>query len=159
LGRLMLGEKCHLPCTPSAVMTIIEEYKIPLTGQKVCMIGRSNIVGKPLSLLLTHQHATVTLCHSRTADLKGECLSSDIVVAAIGKTRFVKGDWIKPGAVVIDVGTNYTENGLAGDVDFEAAKDIASRITPVPGGVGSLTNAILMKNCLEAYESQITRGG
>lgn len=156
LGKLMLGEKTHIPCTPLAVMTIVEEYGIDLTGKRVLMLGRSNIVGKPLSLLLTQQNATVTLCHSRTKDLPERIKESEVVVAAIGKSKFVQGDWLQEGSIVLDVGTNYSEDGkLVGDVDFESAEKKAGKITPVPGGVGSLTNVLLLRNCLDAYEDQI----
>ena len=154
LGKLILKQDTHIPCTPLAVMTLIDEYEINLTGRKICMLGRSDIVGKPLSILLTQRNATVTLCHSKTNNLENEIRSADIVIAAIGKSMFVKGEWIKENAIVIDVGTNYTDNGLVGDVDFDSAKEKASMITPVPGGVGSLTNIILLKNCLDAYIMQ-----
>ncbi|MDH4129978.1 MAG: bifunctional 5,10-methylenetetrahydrofolate dehydrogenase/5,10-methenyltetrahydrofolate cyclohydrolase, partial [Spirochaetota bacterium] len=154
LGKLLLNHSTHVPCTPLAVMKLIDEYKINLTGQKICILGRSNIVGKPLSIILTQRNATVTLCHSKTKDLEKEIYSADIVIAAIGKVKFVKGDWIRKDTIVIDVGTNYTDNGLVGDVDFDSAKDKASMITPVPGGVGSLTNVILLSNCLDAFTKQ-----
>ncbi len=150
LGLLLLNQDTLIPCTPKAVIRIIDEYKIDLTGKKVCLIGRSNIVGKPLSILLTQKNATVILCHSKTKDLPNEVYSADVVVAAIGQPSFVKGEWIKEQAIVIDVGTNYTENGLIGDVDFKSAKEKASMITPVPGGIGSLTNIMLMENCFKA---------
>ncbi len=155
LGRLILKQKTHIPCTPQAVMTIIDEYKIDLTGLKVCMLGRSNIVGKPLSILLTQRNGTVTLCHSKTRNLEKELLSSDVIVAAIGKAHYVKADWVKNDAIIIDVGTNYTDNGLVGDVDFESVKEKATMITPVPGGVGSLTNVMLLENCVEAFRQQV----
>ncbi len=156
LGRLILKQKTHIPCTPLAVMTIIDEYQIDLTGLKVCMLGRSNIVGKPLSILLTERNGTVTLCHSKTKDLEKELLSSDVIVAAIGKAHYVKTEWVKDDAVIIDVGTNYTDDGLTGDVDFESVKEKASMITPVPGGVGSLTNIMLLENCIEAFRQQVS---
>ncbi|GMT49019.1 MAG: bifunctional protein FolD [bacterium] len=156
LGRLLLQQKTHIPCTPRAVMTIIDEYHIDLTGLKVCMLGRSNIVGKPLSLLLTERNGTVTLCHSKTKVLEKELLSSDVIVVAIGKAHYVKAEWVKNDAVIIDVGTNYTDNGLVGDVDFESVKEKASMITPVPGGVGSLTNVMLLENCIEAFQQQVS---
>lgn len=156
LGKLVLGEKTHIPCTPLAVMTIIEEYKIDLSGKRVLMLGRSNIVGKPLSLLLTQKNATVSLCHSKTKDLPDRIKESEVVVAAIGRAKYLQGDWLQEGAVVLDVGTNYSEDGkLVGDVDFESAEKKADMITPVPGGVGSLTNILLLRNCLDAYEDQV----
>lgn len=154
LGCLILNQEIHVPCTPQAVMTLIDDYKIDLTGLKVCMLGRSNIVGKPLSIMLTQRNATVTLCHSKTSNLEHEVQSADVVIVAVGKPKFVKKDWIKEGAIVIDVGTNYSGNGLVGDVDFESVKEKVSMITPVPGGVGGLTNIILLKNCVEAFKRQ-----
>ena len=154
LGRLLLNEETHIPCTPLAVMTILDEYNIALNGVKVCLIGRSNIVGKPLSILLTQRNATVTLCHSKTKDLENEIKMADMVIAAIGKPKYVKKEWVREGTIVIDVGTNYSESGLVGDVDFDGVKEKASKITPVPGGVGGLTNIILLKNCVEAFMRQ-----
>ncbi len=154
LGKLLLNKETHVPCTPKAVMTIIDDYRINVDGLKVCIIGRSNIVGKPLSIMLTHRNATVTLCHSKTKNLSAEAHSADLVIAAVGKPKFVQADWVKQDAIVIDVGTNYSDNGLVGDVDFDSVKEKASKITPVPGGVGGLTNIILLKNCVEAFMKQ-----
>ena len=151
LGRLVAGLPGPLPCTPHGCMRLLEEAGCDPRGKKAVVIGRSNIVGKPMGLLLLRADATVTLCHSRTADLAAEVRQADIVVAAIGKPKFVKGDWIKPGAVVIDVGMNRDENGkLCGDVDFIAAAEKASAITPVPKGVGPMTIAMLLENAYQA---------
>lgn len=147
MGRLCMNEPCLVACTPNGVMKMFESENIDLNGKNAVVIGRSNIVGKPMAMLLTNANATVTLCHSRTADLKQKCLEADIVVAAIGKAKFIKADMIKEGAVVIDVGMNRDENGkLRGDVDFENVKEKCSFITPVPGGVGPMTITMLMYN-------------
>ena len=147
IGRLCMNEPCLVACTPNGVMKMFESEGISLSGKNAVVIGRSNIVGKPMAMLLTNANATVTLCHSKTADLKEKCLSADIVVAAIGKTKFITADMIKQGAVVIDVGMNRDENGkLCGDVDFENVKEKCSYITPVPGGVGPMTITMLMYN-------------
>ncbi len=147
MGRLCMNEPCLVACTPNGVMKMFESENIDLNGKNAVVIGRSNIVGKPMAMLLTNANATVTLCHSRTADLKQKCLEADIVVAAIGKAKFIKADMIKEGAVVIDVGMNRDENGkLCGDVDFENVKKKCSFITPVPGGVGPMTITMLMYN-------------
>lgn len=147
MGRLCMNEPCLVACTPNGVMKMFESENIDLNGKNAVVIGRSKIVGKPMAMLLTNANATVTLCHSRTADLKQKCLEADIVVAAIGKAKFIKADMIKEGAVVIDVGMNRDENGkLCGDVDFENVKDKCSFITPVPGGVGPMTITMLMYN-------------
>lgn len=147
MGRLCMNEPCLVACTPNGVMKMFESENIDLNGKNAVVIGRSNIVGKPMAMLLTNANATVTLCHSRTADLKQKCLEADIVVAAIGKAKFIKADMIKEGAVVIDIGMNRDENGkLCGDVDFENVKEKCSFITPVPGGVGPMTITMLMYN-------------
>ena len=147
IGRLCMNEPCLVACTPNGVMKMFESEGISLSGKNAVVIGRSNIVGKPMAMLLTNANATVTLCHSKTADLKEKCLSADIVVAAIGKTKFITADMIKQGALVIDVGMNRDENGkLCGDVDFENVKEKCSYITPVPGGVGPMTITMLMYN-------------
>ena len=147
IGRLCMNEPCLVACTPNGVMKMFESEGISLSGKNAVVIGRSNIVGKPMAMLLTNANATVTLCHSKTADLKEKCLSADIVVAAIGKAKFITADMIKEGAVVIDVGMNRDENGkLCGDVDFENVKEKCSYITPVPGGVGPMTITMLMYN-------------
>lgn len=147
MGRLNMNEPCLVACTPNGVMKMFESENICLSGKNAVVIGRSNIVGKPMAMLLTNANATVTLCHSKTADLKAKCLEADIVVAAIGKAKFITADMIKEGAVVIDVGMNRDENGkLCGDVDFENVKEKCSYITPVPGGVGPMTITMLMYN-------------
>ena len=147
MGRLSMNEPCLVACTPNGVMKMFESENICLSGKNAVVIGRSNIVGKPMAMLLTNANATVTLCHSKTADLKAKCLEADIVVAAIGKAKLITADMIKEGAVVIDVGMNRDENGkLCGDVDFENVKEKCSYITPVPGGVGPMTITMLMYN-------------
>ena len=152
MGMLIKGEGDPLvPCTPQGIIDLILSTGTEIKGKNTVVIGRSNIVGKPVAILLLKAHATVTVCHSRTVDLPGEIKRADILVAAIGKAKLVKKEMIKPGAVVIDVGMNRDENGkLAGDVDFDAAKDAAGFITPVPGGVGPMTIAMLLKNTLKA---------
>ncbi|GAB3263994.1 bifunctional 5,10-methylenetetrahydrofolate dehydrogenase/5,10-methenyltetrahydrofolate cyclohydrolase [Chitinimonas naiadis] len=151
VGRLVLKMPLLRPCTPRGVMTLLEKTGMPILGQDAVVIGASNNVGRPMALELMMARATVTLCHSQTRDLPGKVRSADIVVAAIGKARFVQGDWIKPGAIVIDIGMNRLPDGkLCGDVDFDAASEHASWITPVPGGVGLMTVATLMQNTLDA---------
>jgi methylenetetrahydrofolate dehydrogenase (NADP+)/methenyltetrahydrofolate cyclohydrolase len=151
LGRLVTGLPGPLPCTPHGVMKLLEEAGCDPRGKNAVVIGRSNIVGKPMGLLLLRADATVTTCHSRTPDLAAEIGRADIVVAAIGKAKFVKGAWLKPGAVVIDVGMNRDEHGkLCGDVDFATAVEVASAITPVPKGVGPMTIAMLLENAYQA---------
>lgn len=147
MGKLCMGEPCLVACTPNGVMKMFESENISLSGKNAVVIGRSNIVGKPMAMLLTNANATVTLCHSKTRDLKEKCLGADIVVAAIGRAKYITADMIKEGAVVIDVGMNRDENGkLCGDVDFENVKEKCSYITPVPGGVGPMTITMLMYN-------------
>jgi methylenetetrahydrofolate dehydrogenase (NADP+) / methenyltetrahydrofolate cyclohydrolase len=151
LGRLLAGLPGPLPCTPHGVMKLLEEAGCDPRGKHAVVVGRSNIVGKPMALLLLRADATVTLCHSRTADLAAEISRADIVVAAVGRPKFVKGEWIKEGAVVIDVGINRGDDGkLCGDVDFDSASKRASAITPVPGGVGPMTIAMLLENAFQA---------
>ncbi len=153
VGKIMIGDYDFLPCTPAGVMELIEKAGVDVNGKKCVVVGRSNIVGKPQAMLLLHKNGTVTICHSRTKDLKKECLEADILVAAVGKAKLITGDMVKPGATVIDVGMNRDENGkLCGDVDFDGVKEIAGAITPVPGGVGPMTRAILMKNTVHAAE-------
>lgn len=153
-GALFVGEKSLVPCTPKGCIYLLKEIGYDLKGKKAVVVGRSNIVGKPVSILLLNENATVTICHSRTQDLKKELLDADVIVAAVGKANFVTGDMIKPGAVVIDVGINRLENGkLVGDVEFESAVQKASWITPVPGGVGPMTIAMLLQNTLEAFHN------
>lgn len=155
VGKIMIGDYDFLPCTPAGVMEMLHSYKIPVEGKKCVVIGRSNIVGKPMAMLLLHENGTVTITHSRTQNLSEVTSEADILVAAIGKAKFVTPDMVKDGAVVIDVGMNRDENGkLCGDVDFEAVKDKCSAITPVPGGVGPMTIAVLMKNTLKACKLQ-----
>lgn len=151
VGRMVIGEPVFLPCTPSGVMEMLKEYEIPIRGKRCVVLGRSNIVGKPMSMLLTQADGTVTTCHSRTENLAEITRQADILVSAIGKTRFVTADMVKEGAVVIDVAMNRDENGkLCGDVDYAAVEPKASYITPVPGGVGPMTRAMLMENILTA---------
>ncbi|NLW25409.1 MAG: bifunctional methylenetetrahydrofolate dehydrogenase/methenyltetrahydrofolate cyclohydrolase FolD [Clostridia bacterium] len=155
-GALFVGEKSLQPCTPKGCLYLLKEIGYDLKGKKAVVVGRSNIVGKPVAMMLLQEHATVTICHSRTKDLKSELLQADVVVAAVGKANFIKGDMLKPGAVVLDVGINRLENGkLVGDVDFETAKEKASWITPVPGGVGPMTIAMLLANTLEAAQNTL----
>ncbi|MEM7163903.1 MAG: bifunctional methylenetetrahydrofolate dehydrogenase/methenyltetrahydrofolate cyclohydrolase FolD [Planctomycetota bacterium] len=149
-GNLAVGSPTFVPCTPKGCMKLIESTGESVSGKRAVVIGRSNIVGKPVAQLLLAANATVTVCHSRTADLAAEVANADIVVAAIGRPKFVKGEWIKPGAIVIDVGINRLEDGsLCGDVDYEPAAERAGWITPVPGGVGPMTVAMLLENTLE----------
>lgn len=146
LGNLAMNKPSTVACTPFGVMQMLKTTGIELSGKNAVVIGRSNIVGKPMSMLLLNANCTVTVCHSRTKNLKEVCKNADILVAAIGRPKFVTADMVKQGAVVIDVGINRTETGLCGDVDFEGVKEIASYITPVPGGVGPMTIAMLMQN-------------
>lgn len=149
-GRLATGQRAMVPCTPLGCLMLLRDRLGSLSGKDALVIGRSNIVGKPMAQLLLADSATVTVAHSRTTDLPALCRRADIVVAAVGRPRFVQGDWIKPGAVVIDVGINRTEAGLVGDVDFESVRKVAGAITPVPGGVGPMTIACLLANTLTA---------
>jgi methylenetetrahydrofolate dehydrogenase (NADP+)/methenyltetrahydrofolate cyclohydrolase len=154
VGLVVQNRPRFLPCTPAAVQQLLVRNNIPIAGQHVVVVGRSDIVGKPLAIMLAQKgdaaDATVTLCHSRTRDLAAITRQADILVAAIGRPRFITGDMIRPGATVIDVGINRTESGLVGDVDFEPAREVARRITPVPGGVGPLTRVMLLVNTLAA---------
>ncbi|MCH2112034.1 MAG: bifunctional 5,10-methylenetetrahydrofolate dehydrogenase/5,10-methenyltetrahydrofolate cyclohydrolase, partial [Planctomycetes bacterium] len=150
-GALMQGKPGLQPCTPLGCVRLIKEAETELSGKHAVVVGRSNIVGKPIALMLLQEHATVTICHSRTVNLEEEVRRADVIVAAVGIPHLVQGEWIKPGAVVIDVGINRLEDGsLTGDVDFEAAKAHAGHITPVPGGVGPMTIAMLLANTLDA---------
>ena len=152
-GALMVGQPGFWPCTPYGCMKMLESIGLDLRGKHAVVIGRSNIVGKPMALMLLQQNATVTICHSATANLKAMTLQADVIVAAVGKRNVVTADMVKPGAVVIDVGMNRTEEGkLCGDVDFEGVKEVAGYITPVPGGVGPMTITMLLVNTLEAAE-------
>ncbi|NLW07099.1 MAG: bifunctional methylenetetrahydrofolate dehydrogenase/methenyltetrahydrofolate cyclohydrolase FolD [Clostridia bacterium] len=151
VGNLVIGDKCFYPCTPYGCMVLLEKAGIDPRGKRAVVVGRSNIVGKPLALMLLARHATVTVCHSRTRDLAAECRQADILVAAVGKPEIITGDMIKEGAIVIDVGINrVADKKLVGDVHFESAAAKASWITPVPGGVGPMTIAMLLKNTVEA---------
>ena len=155
VGKIMIGDYSFLPCTPAGVMRLIESTGVDITGKHCVVIGRSNIVGKPQAMLLLQKNGTVTICHSKTQNLKEICQSADILVAAVGRPNFVTGDMVKEGAVVIDVGINRLDTGkLCGDVEFESAEKKAAYITPVPGGVGPMTIAMLMKNTLTAAKQQ-----
>ena len=160
-GRLLRGAPCPRPCTPNGVMVLIDQARenlgLPkdMSGLHACVVGRSILVGKPLALMLLERHCTVTMCHSRTKDLAEECRRADILVAAVGKLHLITAEFVKPGAIVIDVGMNrMADGGLAGDVDFAAAKELAAAITPVPGGVGPMTIAMLMSNTVEAAKKK-----
>src|SRR4029079_18290996 len=156
VGRLVANQPGLRPCTPAGVMELLRAYGIPVSGAEAVVVGRSDIVGKPVALLLLHQSATVTIAHSRTRDLAEVTRRADILVAAVGRPEMITGDMIKPGAAVIDVGINRTDNGLVGDVDYESASQVAGAITPVPGGVGPMTIAMLLANTLEA--ARLRRG-
>jgi methylenetetrahydrofolate dehydrogenase (NADP+)/methenyltetrahydrofolate cyclohydrolase len=153
-GLLALGYEGYLPATAHASVELLKRSGIELAGARAVVVGRSNIIGKPAALLLLREHATVTVCHSRTRDLGAVLREADVVVVAAGRPRLVTGEMLKPGAVVVDVGINVTEDGLVGDVDFESAEKVASAITPVPGGVGPLTNAILLSHLMRAARDQ-----
>ncbi len=152
IAALQIGTPGVLPATPKGILTMLKSIDIPLQGQKALIVGRSNIVGKPVAQLLLRNHATVTIAHSRTKDLKKECLDADILIAAAGRANMIKGDMIKEGAAIIDVGVNRVDGKLVGDVDFESAKEKAAFITPVPGGVGPMTIASLLQNTIECFE-------
>ncbi|MGZ9157176.1 MAG: bifunctional 5,10-methylenetetrahydrofolate dehydrogenase/5,10-methenyltetrahydrofolate cyclohydrolase, partial [Candidatus Binatia bacterium] len=157
-GNLLVGADGYRPCTPLGVMKLLESVDCDPKGKNAVVVGRSNIVGKPVALMLLEKHATVTICHSRTASLRDEVARGDIVVVAIGKAGIVRGEWIKPGAVVIDVGINRLPSGkLCGDVEFDSAKERASAITPVPGGVGPMTICMLLFNTLKAAKDSLQR--
>jgi methylenetetrahydrofolate dehydrogenase (NADP+)/methenyltetrahydrofolate cyclohydrolase len=149
-GALALGRPGLRPCTPAGVMVLLDEAGVAVRGTEAVVVGRSNLFGKPMAQLLLTADATVTMAHSRTADLPAVCRRADVLIVAVGRDRMVQGDWIKPGAVVIDVGMNRSDDGLHGDVDFDAAALVASAITPVPGGVGPMTIAMLLRNTLQA---------
>jgi methylenetetrahydrofolate dehydrogenase (NADP+)/methenyltetrahydrofolate cyclohydrolase len=149
-GLLAKGLPGLRPCTPSGVLELLRRHDVDLIGAEAVVVGRSDLVGKPVAALLLAEHATVTICHSRTRDLPAVCRRADVLIAAVGRPEMVKGDWVKPGAVVIDVGINRTDAGLVGDVEFESAVEVAGLITPVPGGVGPMTIAMLLRNTLEA---------
>lgn len=155
VGSLCVGRKGLVSCTPAGIIELLKRYNITIEGKECVVIGRSNIVGKPMALLLLRENGTVTVCHSRTKDLKDVTKRADILVVAIGKPKFIDGSYVKDGAVVIDVGIHRNEEGkLCGDVDFDSVKDKTSAITPVPGGVGPMTIAMLMNNCVAAVENK-----
>lgn len=155
VGNLSIGRDTFVSCTPAGIMELLKRSNIDISGKDCAIIGRSNIVGKPISMLLTAANGTVTVCHSRTKDLKAVCKRADILVVAIGREKFVTKDFVKEGAVVIDVGINRMDNGkLCGDVDFDDCFDTAGYITPVPGGVGPMTITMLLKNCVKAFRQQ-----
>lgn len=159
VGRLHLGEDCFVPCTPAGVIRLLEETGVDLCGKRAVVIGRSNIVGKPVASLLTAKNATVTLCHSRTENLPAVTREADVVVVAVGKKHFLTADMVRPGAVVIDVGIHRDETGkLSGDADFDALLPVVSAITPVPGGVGPMTIAMLMENTVKACRAHLRLG-
>ncbi len=149
-GRLFTGQEGVVACTPKGIMYMLKQSGVPLSGKDAVVIGRSNIVGKPVAMLLLAENCTVTICHSRTQNLKEHCRRADVLVAAIGKPHFVTADMVKPGAAVVDVGINRVDGKVVGDVDYDAVKDVAGYITPVPGGVGKMTISMLMENTLEA---------
>ncbi len=158
VGKIMIGNPDFLPCTPAGVMEMLKKYNIETCGKDCVIIGRSNIVGKPMAMLMLAANATVTVCHSKTANIKEKCKNADIIIAAVGKAGFVTADMVKDGAVVIDVGINRNSEGkLCGDVDFESVSQKASYITPVPGGVGPMTIATLMKNTLAAFKLTLNK--
>ncbi len=154
VGKIMIGDYDFVPCTPAGIMELIAESGVEVEGKTCVVVGRSNIVGKPMSMLLLHKNGTVTTCHSRTKNLAEVVKTADILVAAVGKANFITADMVKPGAVVIDVGMNRLEDGrLVGDVDFDGVEKVAGAITPVPGGVGPMTIAMLMKNTFTAAKN------
>jgi methylenetetrahydrofolate dehydrogenase (NADP+)/methenyltetrahydrofolate cyclohydrolase len=153
LGKLFVGLETLNPATAEACMEILNYYDIPIKGQRAVVVGRSNIVGKPVSILLQQKHATVTMCHSRTSDLEWELKNADIVVAAVGKAEMIKGEMLDKNSVVIDVGTNFIDGKLLGDVDFDSAAKKVKALTPVPGGVGTVTNQVLMRNIVKSFKN------
>lgn len=153
VGKMVIGEETFLPCTPAGIIEMLKRTDVEISGKECVVIGRSNIVGKPMSMLMLKENATVTIAHSRTKDLKKVTKRADILIAAIGKAKFVTADYVKEGAVIIDVGMDRDENGkLCGDVDFDSVSQVASAITPVPGGVGPMTVTMLLVNCLRSVE-------
>ncbi len=158
VGRLTLGLPGFRSCTPAGIMTLLKHYGLEVSGKKAVVVGRSNIVGKPLALLLLQENATVTICHSRTQDLSAEVRDADFVFAAVGRPKFITAEMVKEGAIVVDVGINRTEEGLVGDCDFEGLKDKVEAITPVPGGVGPMTIAQLLLNTFAAYKKNLALG-
>ena len=157
VGKLLVGKADLFPCTPAGIIELLDRGKVKIEGKKAVILGRSNIVGKPAAIMLLHRNATVTICHSKTVNLKQITSRADILVAAIGSPNYVQEEMVKEGAVVIDVGMNRLNKKLTGDVDFEGVAKKASLITPVPGGVGPMTIAMLMKNCLTAYKILIEK--
>jgi len=158
VGKLVVGTPTFQPCTPYGIMKMLEKTGTDLTGKEVVVVGRSNIVGKPVALMCLAEHATVTICHSRTQDLAAQVGKADVLIAAVGRPEMIKGEWVKPGAVVIDVGVNRLDDGrLVGDVAFESAKERASAITPVPGGVGPMTITMLLHNTVESAKQRANR--
>jgi methylenetetrahydrofolate dehydrogenase (NADP+)/methenyltetrahydrofolate cyclohydrolase len=153
-GLLAQGKPGLRPCTPSGCMVLLEHHGVDLEGAEAVVLGRSDLVGRPVAQLLLHANATVTICHSRTKDLAAVCRRADVLIVAVGRPELVRGDWIKPGAAVIDVGMNRTDDGLKGDVAFDEAAEVAGLLTPVPGGVGPMTVAMLMRNTIEAARLQ-----
>jgi methylenetetrahydrofolate dehydrogenase (NADP+)/methenyltetrahydrofolate cyclohydrolase len=152
VGRPAGVDAYYVPATPAGGLEILKRYEVPMEGRSAVVVGRSTIVGKPMALLLLRENATVTMCHSRTKDLADVCRQADILCAAVGRAKMIKGDWIKPGAVVIDFGVNFEGGKMCGDVDYDEAVEVAGMITPVPGGTGPITNVMLMRNVLEAAE-------
>lgn len=150
-GKLLIGDDdAFVACTPAGVLELVKRTEVPIKGQNVVIVGRSNIVGKPAAVLFLREHATVTVCHSRTKDVAEECRRADILIAAVGRPEMIKKDWVKPGAVVIDVGINRVDGKLVGDVDYENVREVAGAITPVPGGVGPMTIAMLLRATVES---------
>ncbi len=159
VGKIMIGDYDFVPCTPAGIVELLDAYGIETDGKKCVVIGRSNIVGKPMAMLMLHRNCTVTICHSKTPDVSAVTRDADIVIAAVGKANFLRGDMLRDGAVVIDVGMNRDENGkLCGDADFASCEPKTSYITPVPGGVGPMTITMLMKNTLKAAELTVQKG-
>ncbi len=154
VGRPPMVGPFFVPATPAGGLELLKRNQVPLQGKHAVIVGRSNIVGKPMAMLLLRENATVTMAHSRTADLPAMCRSADVVCAAVGQARMIKGDWLKPGAVVIDFGVNFVDGQMCGDVDFESAQAVAGMLTPVPGGTGPMTNVMLMRNVIEAAKRQ-----
>jgi methylenetetrahydrofolate dehydrogenase (NADP+)/methenyltetrahydrofolate cyclohydrolase len=158
-GRMLAGTADLMPCTPLGIMEVLDRYGVELEGAHAVVIGRSDIVGKPVSILLQQRNATVTMCHSRTRDLPSVCRQADVLVAATGRPRMVKADWVRPGAAVIDVGVSEVDGKLVGDVDFDAVLGIASLITPSRRGIGPMTITMLLRNTLHAYRARTGRAG
>jgi methylenetetrahydrofolate dehydrogenase (NADP+) / methenyltetrahydrofolate cyclohydrolase len=156
-GRLLQNASGLRPCTPLGILELLDTHNVSLEGTEAAVVGRSNLVGRPVAMLLQHRNATVTMCHSRTRDLPGVCARADVLIAAVGVPALIGADYVKPGAAVMDVGINRTEKGLAGDVDFEPVSERAGLITPVPGGVGPMTPAMLLRNTVQAARAQLAQ--